>query len=604
MTEITMIPVKNLDHSPLNVRTVDASSQGDRELLASIKAQGVLQNLVVHPAPRSRTRYLVAAGGRRLASLKLLLKQGEIDGGMLVPCQVKDEGAAIEASLAENVARENMHLADAVVAYGKLNKQGKTPKEIATLSGVPVAQVKRLLSLSGVSPKLLEAYKADKINLEAMQAFTLTDDQARQEEVFSALAASGRLYAHVIRDTMLGEAVRSTDRLARFVGAKAYRDAGGPISNDLFDSVSYWTDANLVMALAEKKAEQAAEALRAEGWKWVDVILDTTYAPHHLYAGSIEADRVGVPEALTAELAGVEKALADLNEMDMDEWTEEHDDQEQALAKRAEKLESEIEQYAAFTDEQRANAGAIVLVNHDGEAVATRGFLKKDDISPRSGSAETQGAGQSEEEDDAPLESAALRSDVAAYREHALQAHLVGQTKTCNDLLVFTLADLLLGDLSGRWGAVLNMNPTVNNRPAPDVEATRAADIKERARAALPVAWLAGESRAARYEAFKALTSKEKTALMAYCTAVTWQSNDDGMVELVGRETGFDLNDYWVPTAENYFSRLKIPALLAIGQREIGAEWVQAMKGQRKAAVVQALAEHPAMKGWQPSNVG
>ena len=63
-TDIRMIPLDQLEPSPLNVRKVAASASDDAELLVSIRETGIKQNLVVHAL--SETRFAVDAGGRRL----------------------------------------------------------------------------------------------------------------------------------------------------------------------------------------------------------------------------------------------------------------------------------------------------------------------------------------------------------------------------------------------------------------------------------------------------------------------------------------------------------------------------------------------------------
>lgn len=62
--DIRMIPLNQLEPSPLNVRKVAASASDDAELLASIRETGIKQNLVVHAL--SKTRFAVDAGGRLL----------------------------------------------------------------------------------------------------------------------------------------------------------------------------------------------------------------------------------------------------------------------------------------------------------------------------------------------------------------------------------------------------------------------------------------------------------------------------------------------------------------------------------------------------------
>ena len=71
--DLVLIPLSRLLHSAFNVRKSGGEDVG--ELAALIKAQGLLQNLIVHPDETKRGKvtgdYCVAAGGRRLRRLAL-----------------------------------------------------------------------------------------------------------------------------------------------------------------------------------------------------------------------------------------------------------------------------------------------------------------------------------------------------------------------------------------------------------------------------------------------------------------------------------------------------------------------------------------------------
>ena len=71
--DITMIPLNKLIPSGLNARKITTSAKSNAELRASLLAFGVLENLIVYGA--GKDKYAVAAGERRRASLKLLLKE-------------------------------------------------------------------------------------------------------------------------------------------------------------------------------------------------------------------------------------------------------------------------------------------------------------------------------------------------------------------------------------------------------------------------------------------------------------------------------------------------------------------------------------------------
>ena len=95
------IKLNQLKLSPMNVRKHGSSDISD--LVASIRSMGVIQPLLVRP---NCDGFEVVAGQRRLLACQVLCEeQGNAEA---VPCAVlgtDDDAAALEASLAENVAR-------------------------------------------------------------------------------------------------------------------------------------------------------------------------------------------------------------------------------------------------------------------------------------------------------------------------------------------------------------------------------------------------------------------------------------------------------------------------------------------------------------------
>lgn len=75
--QIEYVPLSCLVRSPLNVRVIPYPEASVRSMATSIKAVGLLQNLVVHTLPEGKSG--VAAGGRRREGLNLLASEKEID---------------------------------------------------------------------------------------------------------------------------------------------------------------------------------------------------------------------------------------------------------------------------------------------------------------------------------------------------------------------------------------------------------------------------------------------------------------------------------------------------------------------------------------------
>jgi len=186
MTDTTSIPLGKLVAWNGNVRKTAGADTALAELAASITAHGVLQSLVVRRDKKGR--FAVVAGGRRLAALQSLAKAGSITADYAVPCQVvPDDADATEISLAENAVREQMHPADEFEAFRELTDKGMSAADIAARFGVTDKVVEKRLKLSRVSPVILDAYRAEKLDLEQVMAFAITDDHKAQEKVLKAL---------------------------------------------------------------------------------------------------------------------------------------------------------------------------------------------------------------------------------------------------------------------------------------------------------------------------------------------------------------------------------------------------------------------------------
>ena len=86
------------------MRKTSANEFAEADLIASIKAHGLLENLVARaddPGHDGAKRFAVVAGGRRLAALKALAEDGTLDADHPAPCKIAANGNAGELSLAE-----------------------------------------------------------------------------------------------------------------------------------------------------------------------------------------------------------------------------------------------------------------------------------------------------------------------------------------------------------------------------------------------------------------------------------------------------------------------------------------------------------------------
>ena len=377
MTTTQTIALNKLFHSEANVRRT-GKAEGIEGLAASIAAHGLRQNLNTMPREDGKG-FEVVAGGRRLRALKHLVKTGQLAKDAPIPCLVLAEGDdPAEISLAENTLREAMHPDDQCAAFSALIDKGGTAEEVAARFGVTPAVVRQRLKLAGVSPALRTLYRKSEITLDQMMALAISDDHAAQEAAWADLPTWNRDPA-ALKRALTGGTVAADDRLARFVTVEAYVAAGGTIVHDLFDAEDegYLADAALVQRLATAKMAAAAEAIRAEGWQWVEARLTRDYTTSY--------GRV---------------------------WPQERNDGE-----------DEDDSTGIFDPADMARAGALVTLAHDGTLQIERGLVHPDD---RRVDRSAEGKAERTAAEPGAL-AASLVTDLSAHRTAALRMELSGK---------------------------------------------------------------------------------------------------------------------------------------------------------------------------------
>jgi ParB family transcriptional regulator, chromosome partitioning protein len=379
------IPFNKLVLSQANVRRVKAGVSIE-ELAEDIARRGLLQGLSVRPvvdgAGVETGMFEIPAGGRRYRALELLVKQKRLAKTAPVPCVVREGGIAEEDSLAENVQRAPLHPLDQFRAFLALREKGQSEEEIAAAFFVSVNVVKQRLKLASVSPALLEIYAEDGLTLDQLMAFTVSGDHERQEQVFERLKVSYDKQPYVIRRMLTEGAVRASDKRAQFIGIGAYVEAGGAVLRDLFqgDDGGWLQDVALVDRLVAQKLEREAAAIRAEGWKWIEV------APDFAYGHSFGLRQLrGEPVPSTAEEETTREAL----QAEYDRLSEDYDSVEnlpEAIDERLAELETALGSFEArplaFDPTEVARAGAFVSIAPDGSLRVDRGYVRPVDELP------------------------------------------------------------------------------------------------------------------------------------------------------------------------------------------------------------------------------
>lgn len=647
---IRKIALGTLRLAPENVRKTNAPESSDAELLASIRAHGVRQNLGVYDGGDGF--FYVHAGGRRLRALQTLATEGAVAADLKVNCVVDAAADATELSLVENVVRAAMHPADEYDAFAALEAAGHGEDEIARRFGVSVLHVRRRLRLAAVAPELIAAYRADEMKLDALMAFTLTDSHERQREVWELVRPHlryGGSIGQTIRQHLTDTRLAASSRLGMFVGVEAYEAAGGTVTRDLFaerDSV-FFDDPGLVQRLVLEKLEAEAETLRAD-WRWIEVMIDMPWDAAHAY-GRVYPERAEPDAELVAELEAVQRSLAELTEAleeDEREPTAEEVAELEGLKEREEELEVVVSQTeSSYPPAARSIAGGILSLNYDGTLRFEAGLVRADDypVEPEQtvetdvggesagadgeSSAATDGAdgeingarpapatpvatpmvrpvridpprgtafvpGGEPKPSDPNALSESLTLDLRSIRHQLVQAHLASDFATSFDLVVFSMcASVFVTSYRAKPIDITVTKAFVSQGVRPG---TVADAMLEALQANLNLDWL-GKPEPDDFTAFRALKDAEKQALFAFCAAhgVRQQLSTDRdavpAIEVAGAAMGIDVAENWRPTASIYFGRVKKEKLLATARETIDDAWAYDHAGGRKADLARAM---------------
>lgn len=388
--KIAMNPSENIAYDKLvlsqqNVRRVKdgvtieqlAEDIGRRKLLQSLNVRPVLDG-----DGEETGTYEVPAGGRRYLALGILVKQKRLAKNEPIPCIVNRSGttSAEEDSLAENVHRENLHPLDQFRAFKALKEQGLDIQEIAARFFVSTATVKQRLRLASVSPKLLELYEKDEARLEQIMAFSISNDHARQEQVWERISGNPHMQEpYYIRRLLTETTVRADDRRAVYVGAEAYEAAGGVILRDLFeqDSGGWFQDAALLEQLVFDKLKLDAETIRADGWKWVETAISFPYG----HTSGMRRVYAEPAELSTEEIARYEAVKAEYDALDAK--YAEMEDADQEIEDKLDQLGAELDAFSdrpqVYDPAQKAIAGAFVALGANGQLQIEAGFVRPED---------------------------------------------------------------------------------------------------------------------------------------------------------------------------------------------------------------------------------
>lgn len=183
-SELRHLPIEFLERGRYQPRR-DINPEALQELADSIKAQGLMQPIVVRPLV-GKNRFEIIAGERRW-------RASQLAGLEKIPCVVRDvpDEAALAMALIENIQREDLNPMEEAVALSRLQEEfSLTHQQVADAVGKSRVTVTNLLRLMGLSAEARRMLEHGDIEMGHARAI-LTLDSTRQTDAAKIIASKG-----------------------------------------------------------------------------------------------------------------------------------------------------------------------------------------------------------------------------------------------------------------------------------------------------------------------------------------------------------------------------------------------------------------------------
>ena len=188
--ELARLPLDLLQKGKYQPR-IDMRAETLQELADSIKAQGVIQPIVVRPVGvpgvGESQRYEIIAGERRW-------RAAQMAGLNEIPAVIRHipDEAAIAVALIENIQRENLNPLEEARALERLISEFElTHQEAADAVGRSRAGVSNLLRLLELAPEVCERVERREIEMGHARAVLALPNRKQQVEVATLVAKRG-----------------------------------------------------------------------------------------------------------------------------------------------------------------------------------------------------------------------------------------------------------------------------------------------------------------------------------------------------------------------------------------------------------------------------
>jgi ParB family chromosome partitioning protein len=238
------IPHAAIRPNPRQPRTVFDEDALD-ELVASLRAVGMLQPIVVRPLPQpddSGVAFELVMGERRW-------RAAGAAGFTHVPALVRhtDDEAMLRDALLENLHRSQLNPLEEAAAYAQLLEEFQvTHDQLAGRIGRSRSQVSNTIRLLGLPPQVQRRVAAGVLSAGHARALLALPDAASQDELAARIVAEGLSVRAVEELAALGRV--ATDRPAR--GGRPRQRQSDPRADELGARVAERLDTRVTVELA------------------------------------------------------------------------------------------------------------------------------------------------------------------------------------------------------------------------------------------------------------------------------------------------------------------------------------------------------------------
>lgn len=611
-----IVALDQVDIAPENLRAAEPADADIAELANTISAAGLLYPLLVRPGRKGEPPFMALDGRRRLLALRALAENGRIAPSYGVKVEVaRDKALQAAAIVVSNTQRAPVHVADVIVAIGKLKSLKMTASKIAAALGYAEIEVKRLQCLAGLPTPALEALRAGRISLRTAKLLARVSDPEVLKR-FADNAAAGYLYEHSITQHLNGRPGLD-DPMFDLIGIDRYRAAGGRIDADLFGEFDdVVLDPDKLQVLWGERVGVLVDAAKARG---VEVYLqggELFRAPEGLEGaglnapGALSEDQRRVWEEACAKTADIAQTLAagerhpDSRNPDLVGFLVARLEQERALhgAHRVAAIGLypelgtgfEVQAYLqprALDEETRADLGEVEdALDDDGEPAA--GGHRPEIIVPPQ-AIDTEGRSHTLHETYTDVATRGLIRSVADDPMAALTV-MVARLFAVLALQGETSTDQSASTLQARRYSrdSLPPNPALDGVVRERLEAHRRAYLASGLR---PIPWVNAMAHGEKMELLAALTaiSLDLREARIHCVRKPARAEAAEIAEL----TGHDITAYWTPDAVFLGQHNKAQLMGALASME--ADTTPA-KGLKKDDLVGYVASVAAEKAWAP----